>query len=249
MHSSIVRCGDGFWNIRGSFKLAGLVELGTHCSLVRLGDGRFVILDSYSLPDAVMVDVDQITGGRENVVAVINTHPFHTLHSEAMRSLYPGALHYGTRRHIRNFGHLEWAVRPTETLVSENPFAADLDFSVPAGVELIPANENIHCGSVLAYHPASATIHVDDTFNLRKGKLSVHPTLRFALKREAGAADGFRAWGREIVQLWAGAQNLCAAHDGVLNAGRLGTQSVAQAIEKAMERAEKRLRKHERAYG
>ena len=37
--------GDGFHHIRGSFKLGGVLDLGTHCALSELPDGRFVFLD------------------------------------------------------------------------------------------------------------------------------------------------------------------------------------------------------------
>ena len=38
--------GLGFWNIRGSFRLGGLLDIGTQCSLVQLNSGKFIFLDS-----------------------------------------------------------------------------------------------------------------------------------------------------------------------------------------------------------
>lgn len=255
MRERIIDFGNGFWNIRGSFKLGGLIEIGTQASLVRLSDGRFVMLDSYTLSPDLLAEVDTITGGRANVVAVVNLHPFHTLHSEAMQRDFPDATHYGTPRHVRLFPRLKWG-----NLTSNDPalwatFAPDLKFTTPDGVELIPANEKIHCGSVLAYHPASGTIHVDDTFNYRpprsegkSGKLGVHPTLSMALEKRAGAASAFRDWGAGIVTRWNGAERLCAAHSGVLTPKRLGTKNLSDAMRDALAGAEKKLARHERKY-
>jgi hypothetical protein len=48
MSSPIIHVGEGFWNIRGSYKIGGLVDVGTQASLARLASGNFVLLDSYS---------------------------------------------------------------------------------------------------------------------------------------------------------------------------------------------------------
>lgn len=256
MRERIIDCGNGFWNIRGSFKLGGLIELGTQASLVKLGAGRFVLLDSYTLAPDIMSEIDTITGGRQNIAAVLNLHPFHTLHSEAMQHDFPGAIHYGTPRHVRLFPDLKWGPLTTNDPALWDKFGPDLEFSTPDGVELIPANERIHCGSVLAYHPASRTIHVDDTFNYRPpkskgktGKLGVHPTLSMALEKRPGAAAEFKAWGEALVTRWSGAERLCAAHSGVLTPERLGTASLTEAMTGALSDVEKKLDKHARKYG
>ncbi len=252
--AKIIDCGEGFWNIRGSFKIAGLLDIGTQCSLVRLSDGRFVMLDSYTLTEDELAKIDAITGGRDNVVAVINLHPFHTLHSEAMHAAFSNARHIGTQRHKLKSPDLTWDEITTEELALTTEFAEDLDFSIPDGVMLVPANENIHCGSILAYHRPSKTIHVDDTFNLRgatklkPGKLSVHLTLKQALERDAEAAPAFRDWGARLTSKWADAQRICAAHAGIMTAENLGEPSVQAALTAALARAEKTLRKHEARY-
>ena len=53
--------GNGFWNVRGTLRIAGLLNVGTHCSLVRLSSGRFVFLDSYDLAPAIADRVMAIT--------------------------------------------------------------------------------------------------------------------------------------------------------------------------------------------
>ena len=45
-NSSTRRTSVNFLNIRGSFKVGGLLDIGTQCSLVRRANGRFVFLDS-----------------------------------------------------------------------------------------------------------------------------------------------------------------------------------------------------------
>lgn len=256
MHDDIIPCGDGFWNIRGHFKIAGVLNIGTQASLVRLADGSFTILDSYSFAPETLTEIDRITGARDAVTRVINTHPFHTIHAKAMHAAFPAAAHHGTARHKRLFAELNWAALNAEDPALWASLAPDLAFSRPDGVEFIPANENIHCASILAYHPASGAIHVDDTFNYRllklgkKGRLSVHPTLRMALQKRPGAAADFRAWGAKIVADWAEAKTICTAHNGVLGAADLADgHSVAGAMKAALARTEKTLKKHEKRWG
>ena len=50
--ASVVEVGPGLWNIRGSYKIAGVIQLGTQCSLVERGSGSFVFLDTCNLSDA-----------------------------------------------------------------------------------------------------------------------------------------------------------------------------------------------------
>lgn len=256
MHGDIIDCGNGFWNIRGSFKIGGLVDIGTQASLVKLSDGRFVFLDSYTLSPDQRAQVDKITGGAEAVAAVLNTHPFHTLHAEAMHRDFPGAKHYGTARHIEKFPHLGWESLRVEDPVLWSAFAPDLAFSVPEGVVFIHPNAHIHCASVLVWHPASRTIHVDDTFGARppkdasrKAKVSIHPTLRFALEKRPGAAGDFRDWGTKLLQDWADPHFLCAAHTGALRADDLAGGSIADAMKAALNAAEKTLSRHQKNWG
>ena len=49
MANDILQVADDFWNIRGSFRIAGLIDVGTQASLVRLANGNFVFLGAYSL--------------------------------------------------------------------------------------------------------------------------------------------------------------------------------------------------------
>src|SRR5689334_12859818 len=99
MADQLIHIADGFWNLRGSFKVAGLLDVGTQASLVRLGGGDFVLLDSYKLTGKVAQEIFALTEGGRLVRAILNLHPFHTTHCAAMAQQFPGALLYGTRRH------------------------------------------------------------------------------------------------------------------------------------------------------
>ena len=67
MRSNTLHLAKDFWNIRGSFKIGGVIDIGTQASLVRRGNGRFVFLDSCSLSVAADREVsNKIAGFMEN---------------------------------------------------------------------------------------------------------------------------------------------------------------------------------------
>lgn len=95
-----------FWNFRGSFKIAKVIDIGTHMSLVRRANGRFLVLDSYGLDDEDLAQLRALTGQGELVDAIINLHPFHTIHCRALVDALPGARLIGTRRHLTQLPEL-----------------------------------------------------------------------------------------------------------------------------------------------
>ena len=103
MSHHIESISDDFWNIRGSFRVLGLLDVQTQCSLIRLRSGGYAMLDSYTLEGDVRERVLARTDAGRAVEAVINLHPFHTMHIDAMRPLFPEAKHYGTARHHERF--------------------------------------------------------------------------------------------------------------------------------------------------
>jgi len=260
MKHRMIRVGDDFWNIRGSFKVGGVVDVGTQASLVRLQSGRFVMLDAYTLGERVEQEVRELTDGGEAIEAILNLHPFHTIHVKPMHEQFPNAKLHGTARHLSRFPELPWEPLGTEDPELHAMFAEDLDFSVPRGVDFISKNENVHFSSVLAYHRASKTIHVDDTLNYVRlpkaarlvGKpdvLSFHPTLAQALERRAGASSDFRRWAEALIVRWEDAENLCAAHSAALTASRNEGASISTRLVRALEKTARTLDKHERKYG
>jgi hypothetical protein len=258
MTDSIIEVSDGFWNIRGAFKIAGVIDIGTQASLVRLGSGNFVLLDSYTLDQD---QLDEITGiiGDAPIEAIINLHPFHTVHVEAMHQQFPSASLYGTARHIELFSQLPWESQRVESPEFHERYGDDFEFSVPRGVDFISSNDNIHFSSVLALHRASGTLHVDDTvmfivmpLALRlaglKTRLAFHPTLASALEKRAGAAAEFREWAEQAFDGWHSVVNLCAAHSSTLLAPQ-GRAAVHLQMGKALKRCSAKLAQHEKRYG
>jgi len=258
MSEEIVKITDDFWNIRGEFKIGGVLNIGTHASLVRRASGKYVLLDAYTLNSALKADVDALTNNGADIEAIINLHPFHTVHVMGMHAQYPNARLYGTQRHHDKFPNLAWQAELTESAECAALFADDFEFAIPAGVDFISANEHLHFSSVLAYHKASKTIHADDTFmylplpgllgKLKKPALSFHMTLTKALEKRAGAAQDFCDWASQLSERWATAENLCAAHSAPLLAADNTADAITKRIVGALQKVEKTLRAHERKY-
>jgi len=250
---SLIDVGNGFYNVRGSFRILGVVDIGTQMSLVRKADGRFLVLDGYTIDGDLARKVMDLTDGGEAVDAVLHLHPFHTLHVKATHERFPAAKHYGTARHKRKAPEIPWEEPETDSEELHALFAEDLTFSVPRGVDLIPENENLHFASVLAVHPASRTLHVDDTLMFNKlpivGGVGFHPTLKQVLQPRPGAVAEFRAWTDELVALCEDVDNLCAAHTRpLLNVSQDGPPLAAR-VRDAIGKIDKTLAGHEKKYG
>lgn len=258
MTDKIIKISDQFWNIRGEFKVLGVLNIGTQASLVKRANGKFVLLDAYTFEGAVKQQIDSLTNNGADIEAIINLHPFHTLHVVNAHTAYPQAKLFGTQRHIDKYPELPWQKELTNTIEFASLFAVDFEFSVPRGVEFISKNEHLHFASVLAYHIPSKTIHVDDTLmyfklpglfgTFKKAQVSFHMTLSKTLEKRPGAADDFRLWVAEIAEQWRDAEVLCAAHSHTLIA-RNQTPSIAAKIMIALQGAEKVLTKHQHKYG
>lgn len=241
---------DGFWNIRGSFKVLGFVDLGTQASLVKLKSGKFVLLDCVPLEGGARSQVMRLTEDGKSLEAIINLHPFHTLHCKKVVELFPDATLYGTARHHTKRSNLDWAPEKTETAAFAERYAEDFDFMVPRGVDFIPDNENLHFSSVLAFHRASKTLHVDDTVNyvalpLVK-KLNFHPSLGGVLQRRKEAAQEFRDWAGELIERCKTVQHICTAHMRRPDPGQFSP--IAEELRQALRRAEKKLARHEQSF-
>lgn len=252
MGDRLIQISEDFWNIRGSFRVGGVVNIGTHASLVRLENGKFVFLDSYKISGAVRREINRLTDGGAKVKAIINLHPFHTVHVPKMHQLFPGAKLYGSSRHKTRAPDLPWEKAAVDSAKFAKIFEGDLEFSVPKGVDFISENENVHFSSVLAYHRASKILHVDDTLMYLRPPLGMlspgirfHPTLKQALEKRPGAADDFRNWAEAVVEKWGEAETLCAAHDAAYRAGK----PLASRLEMALRRTSGVLEAHAEKYG
>jgi hypothetical protein len=234
-------------------------DIGTQMSLVRLSSGRYVLLDACELDGPARSFIDERTRGGDELASILNLHPFHTILVRAAHAAYPKAKLYGTVRHVERFAELPWEPTRTEDPETARIFADDFDLSIPRGVELVPDDPNLHFSSVLAFHRASRTLHVDDTlttlrlpFFLRAFDDCVvrfHPTLGKVLERRAGAAEAFRAWGRELLDRARSVDNVCAAHLSILLARDNPRESVAARIATALRKVEGTLSAHEKKHG
>lgn len=248
---------DGFWNLRGIHRLAGLIDIGTQMSVVRRPSGRFVIIDGIALDDGQRDALLALTDGGAQVDAVVHVHPFHTLHVETIHRLLPHATLYGTARHREKWPALPWAGPPVETWGSRHRLADVFALSVPAGLDFVSADDDVHVASVLVRHKASGIVHVDDTLNvfaapgvlgavLPQSALKMHPRLAKALKPEPGAADAYARWARSLARRWADTPAVCAAHSAVRP---LAPGGFREEVEAALADVEGTLARHRTKYG
>lgn len=257
MRAIVDRLHDNYWNFRGSFKIAKVIDIGTHMSLVRRASGRFVVLDSYGLDDSDLAQLLALTESGKLVDAVINVHPFHTLHCAALVDALPGARLIGTRRHAAQLPDLQWDGAFIEDAATHAQFADDLDFSIPQGVDFTSADEKVHVASVLVRHRISRIVHVDDTINvlappgilravLPEPRLRFHPMLARALQHRKGAADEYARWARDLAGAWADTPIVCAAHSAVRHLPPGGWETE---IKGALEDVSKTLDSHRATHG
>lgn len=251
------RLADSFWNFRGHFRIAKVIDIGTQMSLVRRGNGRFLLLDSYDLSDDDRKELLRVTDDGAAIDAILNVHPFHTLHCRAAHELAPSARLIGTARHRRQMPDLPWEAGVIEDSVAQAEFVDDLDFSVPAGADLVTSDDSVHTASVLVRHRASGIVHVDDTLNvlaapgpfrklLPQSRLKFHPMLPKALQKRAGAADDYARWARDLATNWAGTPIVCAAHSAIR---RLPENGWREEVLQALSDVEKTLSRHRAEYG
>lgn len=215
-----------FWSIRGDFRIAGILNIGTQMSLVRQSNGRFLLIDSYRPEEEELSAVRALTNGGEAIDAIVNVHPFHTLHCRVLHELFPRATLIGTERHHREYPDLPWSKDRIEVTSTQERFGADLEFAIPSGVDFVCRDERVHVGSVLVRHRASRILHVDDTINvftppallrplLPSPRLRFHPMLARALGDRADAADAFEQWVLGLAEAWADTTVVCAAHSAI----------------------------------
>jgi hypothetical protein len=255
----IVTIGDNFWNIRGDLRIAGLVNIKTQMSLAKRANGKFLLLDACELDDEQRAFIDGKTNGGEAIEAVLHLHPFHTLSVKSLHAIYPKAKLYGTTRHKSHALDLPWQPELTNQPTCHGLFADDFDFSVPRGVDFIPENQSLHFSSVLAFHRASRTLHVDDTLcyvrlpkllrSFKEDMLGFHPSLSKVLEPRPGAASDFRAWADELIAHSRDLENLCTAHLHVLSSRETNGPSIADRIANAVRDLDGKLAAHERRFG
>jgi hypothetical protein len=256
MSQTIEHLAENFWNIRGDFKIAHVINIGTHMSLVRNPDGRFILIDAYEPNEPDRAELMALTDNGSLIDAVLNVHPFHTVHCKFVHEMLPHARLIGTRRHHEQRPQLDWDPALIEDVATQQQFANLFDFSIPAGLEFVPEDESVHASSVLVRHRQTGIVHVDDTLmyltppSLIKlvapePKLRFHPKLADALQKRAGAGDEFVGWARDLARDWADTHIVCAAHNGI---ARLTDYTFSEAINDALEKASDTLQNHRNSF-
>lgn len=247
---------NDFWNFRGTFKVAGIIDVGTQMSLVRREDGLFTVVDSYGVSGADRDALLGLTNGGAAIDTIVNVHPFHTLHCKAAHELAPHARLYGTRRHREQAPELPWDEAAIENPDTQLRFDY-LDFSIPDGLDLVTGDDSVHASSVLVRHRSSGIVHVDDTLMvlaapgilgrvLPQSRLRFHPMLGKALQHRAGAADAFAHWAKAIAEDWAETPVVCAAHSAVR---QLEAGAWREELLHALSAVDGTLERHRRQYG
>lgn len=217
---------EDFWNFRGHHRIGAMLDVGTQMSLIRRSNGRYLVLDSYALDEDARAGLLAQTGNGDLVEAIINVHPFHTLHCYRMHQLLPRARMIGTRRHQQQAPGVRWDAAVIEDTATQAQFHDDLAFSTPDGMDLVTSDDRVHAASILVRHRRSGIVHVDDTLNvlaapgwlgrlLPQSKLKFHPMLGKALRPVPEAADAFANWARTLAAQWADTPIVCAAHSAV----------------------------------
>lgn len=252
MADRMVHIADGFWNIRGSFKI-GPLDIGTQASLVRLRSGKFVLLDAYTPDEKLTQELMALTQQGRELEAIIHLHPFHTVHVKRVAKMFPDAKLYGTSRHQAKAPGLHWESQLTDQPDFHELYEEDFAFTVPRGVAFIPEDEKLHFSSVLAHHRESKSLHVDDTLSYIPiplvGGLRFHPTLKSVLLPEAGAASAFRAWVDELLELCQDVDRILTAHGKKLPPKPGKGKSAVDLVNRAFGLVEKVLQQHEKRYG
>ena len=253
---NVLAIGDRFHNLRASIRI-GPLDIRTQSSLVQLEAGGYVLLDTGALTEEARPWVYAHTDG--DVRAILHLHPFHIAHAQSAHEQFPDAKLYGTARHHAQAPELPWQDLTTDSPALHALFADDLAFSVPRGVTFIPENEKLHFASVLAFHSASRTLHVDDTLLyvklpallriFKRDVLRFHPTLSKVLEPRAGAADEFRAWAEALAERCQRVRHVCTAHTRLAPVSDDAPGEIATRVRAALAKVESVLEGHAKRYG
>lgn len=222
----VVAVGPGFYNIRSSFKVFGLIEVGTHMSIIKLNSGKFLVIDTVELDDQLKSQIDALTNNGDLIEAVLATHPFHTVYFPAFYSLYPNAQYYGCPRHIRNITTITWKGNFNDEATLKLWETEQIYLRIPDGAEFVNPAESNHFSSVFVFHQPSRTIHVDDTIGFHpnpgcflrcalgaKKNQMMFWNLQRGLKKDNEAPILFKNFIQKILSDW-DFDNACTAHTG-----------------------------------
>lgn len=141
----------------------------------------------------------------------------------------------GTTRHVSTLSDLPWQNELVEEKAFQDLYAQDFEFSVPDGLDFVSADPSVHSSSVLVYHPASRSLHVDDTLLYIKllDKVQFHTKLAQSLSDRQGSSRDFKDWAEEtFTRKWPGIMNLLCAHTHYLTNEQKGEERKGKNEEK-----------------
>jgi len=255
----LIEVGPGFWNIRASFHIHNVLDIGTHMSIIRVNENKFLIVDTVPLDDALKNAIDELTDNGNLIDAVIATHPFHTLAFPKFYEAYPNVPYYGTPRHLVKQPDIPWAGSISDNF---SKWENDVFMRIPDGSEFVnplPEKSN-HFSSVWVFAAAARTIHIDDTVmcydpehasgvvNIltklarKSGHMSFHLSMTGpGLYHTSEAPYQFKAWVEKILVDW-DFDNICTAHLG----NKIG--GAKEELERTLRSNEKTFRKLSEKY-
>ena len=82
MSEQILKVSEGFWEMRGDFKIGGVINIGTQSSLVRRGSGKFVLLAAYTLRGTTKEQVDAYTNDGADIGGTFTVPAFGVLEND-----------------------------------------------------------------------------------------------------------------------------------------------------------------------
>jgi len=201
-------------------------------------------------------EINALTDNGSKIIAVVATHPFHTLAFPDFYQAYPDPIYIGTPRHIKQIKTIPWSELDVTREEIQKRWAPDIEMRIPSGAEFrapMPEASN-HFSSVWVYHKESATVHIDDTvmyFENPSGLLKFakkHNTMEFhvslpgpGLYPAPDAPSQFKQWVQGILADWE-FDNMVCAHTGVKIGG--AKEALRQTLEKAEPIFEKLEKKH-----
>jgi len=255
----LIEVAPNFWNIRGSFTIKKLIDIGNQMSIIRLDSGKFLVIDAIPLTEKLRKDIDDLTENGKKIEAVLATHPFHTLAIPAFYSIYPTAAYYGCPRHLRKLTNIKWA-GDLNDCKTRSLWEPEVEMRIPAGAEFVapvPEDTN-HFSTVWVFHKASRTIHIDDCIfyaedpgfllslgGFKKGSMNFHPSMKnVGLLPHPDAPNQFRDWVALVIKDW-DFDNIVTAHTGnKLGGAKAQLQETLKSAEGLFkELTEKRIKK------
>jgi len=220
--NTTIPIGPGFWNVRSTFIIDG-INIGGQMSLIQLNSGKFLIVDTVDLVPQLLDDINMLTKNGSLIEAIIATHPFHTVYFPAFYKQFPSVPFYGTPRHLVIEPQIPWAGSMYDC-ANRQRWLPEVHMRIARGSEFVnpqPADTN-HFSGIHVFHPASKTIHVDDTVMIDEpfdGDMLFHPSLLGpGLYHIPASPHAFRDWVQLYINQW-DFDNICAAHNGIKRGG------------------------------